>query len=606
MLSKQNSRVLALLLILVSCVYEPTEEYFKQIEKANTDDITFELTDATDTIYLYQTTHLGYSAVLGDHRLKIIQAWLGETLVHYSDVPSVITLDPANIASGTYRLHVEIEASSGTNSMADMANNEFVKVKISKQWVVIVDKESPTQIRFTSIADNGNGQLELKWESYDRFNFQSYELTKFCYNSFYNYYEWCWTQQLDQADMTGMIDSSFVGGKAKYVIAVRAANQLSPSDEREIEIPYTLDVQYSWATNNDLKVTWRKPRLYKNLGAYELTFFPDYEDPRKFIITDVNDTTITFGAQIKFPAWKIVKVAAQPKMTYSYTSNVYGQVDVILGKIFPSHDKFSLVYNPTLNKYFAAGYHNNERAVMKINAETFEVEQSFPSLHGSFAISPNGQYCYVLNDVTLSRLDPNDFSVLQTNEVTSNYNPSYPWQMKVSNNNRLVAGSVVGSSVWDMTTFTRIDEFTSNNLTAISPDGVFLFGYGTLFRFDGEDYHIDDSLDEPGTAGDFTTDNKFIAYKNGTIRVYNLNTMSLIRSIPSEANFIGQDPATGLIGGFSGDYGPKNFYIFSEDQNSAINEFEIGNIDPYYTSKVLLNNQIICSCGNVVPLSQFE
>lgn len=606
MLSKRNLGVLALLLMLFSCVYEPTDEYFKEIEKANTDDVTFELTDVTDTIYVYQTTHLGYSAVLGDHRLKIIRVWMGQTLVHYSEQPSTITIDPAHFESGTYKLRVEIETAGGTNSLADIMNKESVTININKQWVVIIDKEAPAAVHFTSIADNGHGQLELKWEAYKKFNFQSYELTKFCYDSFNQYYSWSWSQQIDHADATSMIDSSFVGGKVKYVISVKAANQQSASDSRELEMPYNLDVQSSWTSTSDIKVSWRKPNLHGSLGSYELTFYPD-DDQRRLVVTNVNDTTITFDAKLKFPSWKIIRVEAKPKLAYGYLSSAYGQTDVILGKIFPFHRKYTLVYNAVLNKYFAAGYVNNESAVVSINPDTYEVEHSFPSQQGSFGISPNGQYFYVLSGYTLSRLDPNDFSVLDTYEVTSNYDPYYPWEMKVSNNNRMIAGSAIGSSVWDMNTFTRIQEFNSNYLATISPDGKFLFGYQNLFKFNGVDYSYDGSLDELGSRADFTNDNKLISYSYGTIRIFDLNTMSLVRSILSEASgYVSFDQKSGLIGGFSGDHGPKFYYIFSVNQNAAIKEFAIGNVDASETSMVLLNNQIICSCGNGVPLSHYE
>jgi hypothetical protein len=590
--------LISVTLFALSCDYETDEVYYKEIARPDWSDISIDLaTLSSDTIYISQTTQLNFDALIGQHKIRGAYAYLGDRLVHTSGEGLFpIVIETEYIPSGTYKLHLEVTLTSGTGSLADLREQELTKV--TRDWIVIIDHDVPEKIHITSI-EKVDGRLAISWEPYVNWNFQHYTLTKYCYNEFYKYFEHCWTNEIFSQTTTSILDSSFIGGKANYILSIRAANHNSESDEELIEFDYDPALQFEWADNQTLQLSWRRPEFYNSMGSYKI-YFPNDVDSRSFNITDVNDTTLQIEGLMKFPAYKQLAVSVTPKKANDYNKGDRISFQfAIIGKYFPWFEGESLTYNSMLKKYFAISYIEFQKSLVSIDPVTLEIERSFPSDEGMFAVSENGEHLYVADNDKLFRLDPMDFTVKE--EIDFPVNSSYYKYMKVSNNKRLV----VENEVWDLNTGTMIQTMPTGAY-AISPNGEFAFGFGKLYRYNVSTFQEVTQLGTLGSWGEFTTDNRFLSYPGGTIKVFDLSTMSLESAIPCEASYLHLDPATGLIGGFTDDFeqGPKKFYVFST--SGLQKEINIANISTQYSYMLLVNDNLVCSSGNIVPVSWYE
>lgn len=584
---------------VAGCEYQTDEKFYAEVPRPDWSDVSIDLASLdSDTIYIYQKTELHFNTLIGDHRIKGAYAHLGDILVHTSSDQLVpIIIETEYIPSGTYKLRLELSLTSGTGSLADFREQELGQ--IYREWTVIIDREIPSKIEITSI-EKVDGRLVIRWNGYKKWNFQHYTLTKHCFSAFYGYYDRCWSREVASQDIDMFIDSSFVGGKVKYSLAVKAANHLSEPDEHEIEFPYDPKLEYKWADNRTLELTWRKPEFYNNLASYTISF-PNSQDSRTFSVVDVNDTILQVEANMKFPGYKQLAIVANPKMLndYNYGTTISHNA-AIIGKYFPLFQGEMITYNKTLNKYFTIGYKETQRSLLRIDPVSLEAERSFPCTNGMFALSENGEYLYVADDSKLFRIDPSDFTIISEMDFEINWWASYRY-MRVSNNNRLI----VENDVWDLNTGTLIQTLSTTTYS-ISPSGEFIFGFGKLFRYNGTSYQQVTQFGTLPSWGEFTTDNKFLSYGTASIVVFDLLSMTPERSIPSEARYLHLDPATGLIGGFTDDFaeGPKKFYIFST--TGLEKQIDISNISTQYSYLHLLNNNLICSCGHIVPVDWYD
>jgi hypothetical protein len=585
---------------VVGCDYHTDEVYFKDVSAPDWSDVTLQLTsNTTDTIYVFAPTSIGYNGVLGNHRMLEIRAYLNDDQIMYATEVVPVYIDPARFPTGFYNLVLEMTVSGGTGSMADKVNLE--KTTITKRYVVALDDDEPAAPAEFTVAENDE-QILLSWTPYKKFNFQYYKLTKYCWYDFGGYYDYCWTRELTEQDLAAFVDNSFVGGKAKYELVVGASNKTSATAVREISIPYNPTLTVKVIDPKTMELKWRRPPLENNLASYEISF-PNDQDTRTVTVTNVLDTVLTIEPMLAFPATKYVRIIATDKGGNSTPyCDRHSDAFLAIGESFPLNELASVVYSKPLDKYMAIGYVQNRQSLIKINTVTHEVEQSFPSDGGYFGISSNGQYLYVLNEERLVRLDPATFDV-----ISSIPSPVEPWwfdrpRIRVSNNNRMI----FGNRVLDMNTGATIQTVTGL-LMAISDDGQYIFGATKLFQYNGAAY-TGMGFDVFGYTGDFTTDNKLVNYKQGSIAVYDLTAQTQINSISTTASYFSMDPATGLVGGFSDEYdpGPKKFFIYSPTGKQAEKEIDIANISTQYAWITLANNKLVSSVGFIVSVDWYK
>ncbi len=146
----------------------------------------------------------------------------------------------------------------------------------------------------------------------------------------------------------------------------------------------------------------------------------------------------------------------------------------------------------------------------------------------------------------------------------------------------------------------------------LSPSGKFLLSNDKVLEWNGSSFIEKGSLDVTNLYyGIFKGDEKLILVYMNKIKVVDMNTMIVENEI-TKGDFYSQtvvyDPISDLIGRFEPiGYGDTGIYfLYALNSPTPIKTFEIG-----YTEisrsvyDIILNNNLLCSNGYLVPLSFF-
>ena len=258
-------------------------------------------------------------------------------------------------------------------------------------------------------------------------------------------------KEITNRQTTLLHDSTFIGGKVKYFVSVVAANQESDSVEKEFDDPYDINVTSEAVDKANVKLTWRKPAYYKNFTSYLVSFSYSSDDNRSFTVNNINDTTLTLPHEMTFARTKSVLIQAYPVRIDNYHPDyVYDySEDIQLGNNFPWYvaDEYKNegVYNQQLDKYFALQFKPGPTLILeliRVDPVTNEVEQAYEIPHGSkFLLSDNGQYLYVTHGDNFTRLNPLNFAIIQTYDVSvlCGTNSGYNWISSIAGNTGLLS-----------------------------------------------------------------------------------------------------------------------------------------------------------------------
>ena len=128
--------------------------------------MTIELTDASDTLFVYGNAEIRYNAIIQNKPVICVRAYLNNEQFGNHNLASgsvfLYTLDHNN---GCYSLRIEINISSGTGSVAEVKQKEELRVK--EHTSLCIDNSKPDPVEITSIR-RVDGTLELVWERYPK------------------------------------------------------------------------------------------------------------------------------------------------------------------------------------------------------------------------------------------------------------------------------------------------------------------------------------------------------------------------------------------------------------------------------------------------------
>ena len=596
-----------ILILLFACDYEPTGENFVVKPQPDATGLSVELTDTSDTLFVFGNAEIRYSSITKNKSVLWFRASLnGEQFGTHNQGSASVFLYTLGLSNGCYPLRIELILSSGTGSLAEVRGME--ELHVERNYVVCVDNAQPDPVEITSIRHT-DGTLELVWEKYKKQNFQKYRIFKLSYNMAYHYFENHWLKEITEPETTSLRDSTFIGGKVKYVITVVAADKESYPAEKEFEDPYDINPTWQWGDKTNGTVTWRKTRYYKNFTSYTVSFNNGIGDPRLFTLTNVNDTTITLDSELIFSVGARATVIAYPVRIDNYHYDyVYGHAEGIhLGKTFPWYfypDPYidQTTYNPSLGKYFAL-YHYEQTQLIRINGTTNNVEQNFvvpPG--GNFHLSDNGQYLYVMQGDEFTRINPSTFSIIQSYNVSSlcGSNGGSNWQSSLSGSNRLALTYINGSFVLDMNSFSIVQQWPYDGKTIqISPTGTYVIRGNEILKWNSTQYVSVGNVGGTRKRIFVENDSKVLLDKIDRVEVLNLTTMSVERTITLEGGYnLRYDPTSGLLGGYTDPFsgGPLRFYLYNLNSNTKIKDFPVAGY------MVLLNSSLVAP-GSILPIS---
>jgi hypothetical protein len=594
--------LLALLLILYACNYEPEESVLTEVSPPTTDDISIEVPlNKSDTIFLFKPTQISYRSILGIHKPRQIRVLLnGDELLTSVQPNGSFNFYTPNYPNGTHRLSIELRASGGSGSLADTQGKE--EILIEREYTLNIDHAVPNSISFTNFRLE-NGSLKVSWLKYTRRNFQHYDIYKHCYNSFSKQYETCWRKKLISQQTTSLIDSSFIGGKVKYSIAVHGAEQTGPYTEKEFEVAYDPQLKWTWLNNEEVKLTWTKPPCYSSFTSYELRY-GSYDEEKVITIDKLSDTVLTFTPGLKFGAYQNIAIYANPYRVNTYNKDyIVSQASIYLGIKFPSRYDGSELYSKALDKYFIVRTKSyNAYELVRVNAHDYSEEQKLDIFTTTISLSDNGADLYLAQDDILKKIDPLTFTTIKTFDLSTLERTTWTeWTLNISDNNILAATNYGGSYVVDMNTFTVIQRFSYDFSTMISPNGTYLVRKSEILKLENGQYVTKMSIPESSSDGkQFVSNDRFLLPVQGTLLVIDLNTFSVANKILVEGRYLGYDPVSEMASSSALEYDadPNRIFLYTLDVKEAVKAIKIAG----YVR--LINNSLVGD-GLIMPLSAY-
>ncbi|HCW07250.1 MAG TPA: hypothetical protein DGG95_07795 [Cytophagales bacterium] len=380
----------------------------------------------------------------------------------------------------------------------------------------------------------------------------------------------------------------------------------SSRSQKNFSFNYDPSLQYEWVDKQNVKLTWRKAPLNKNFYSYEIQHLElgDYTGTYQ---TSINDTVATIPLANKFGTFAQVILTTLPQG--GNTFGIQSVQNIPVGKSFPSFYQGNIVYNKTSNKYFALQSLAQESSnLIRIDGTSFQLEATLRmgriASGKSIALSENGQYLYVSLADTIKEIDQNSLSVL-----SNHYFQGYSI-ISVSNTN-LIATNSAGGKLIKMPEFTVIQTSTNNDMV-ISPSGNYLNADKNIWKWNGASFDLLASNKQTDLYGaQFENDQKLIIIDTDTVKVFDLSSFTVQNKIPVEwytTSTVVYDPTSGFIGRLlstnSGESGL--YYLYNSDNSQPVKIIDVGyNNTSYGVYDIILNNNMICSNGCIVPLSFF-
>jgi hypothetical protein len=448
------------------------------------------------------------------------------------------------------------------------------------------------------------------WEKSSERHFKYYTIVKYLYNQASQLFEPHWIKDINNRETVYLRDSTFIGGQVKYYLSV-TANQGSEPTEKTFVEPYDLNPTWEWADNKNIKLTWRRTKYYKNFTSYAISFSYNSFDDRTFSVTNVDDTTLTLDPQLPFPRTKALTVITHPVVIDNFHHEyVYGHSnDIYLGKAFPwyradIYDDKS-IYNETLDKYFTRHWTGVRTELIRINAQTHEIEQAYEvDFMDDILLSNNGQYLYIGRGGGYFQIDPLTFTFLQYVDVSAlcGNNGNTFWKSSISDNNRLALTNANGNFVLDLTGFFIVQQWPfEQKPIEISPSGNFVIRGNEVLKWNSSSYVLAGNTGNTKQRIFIQNDAKVLLDKIAHVDVLNLTTMTVEHTITLDKGYnLRYDPVSGLLGGITDPFTsqPRLFNLYSLTSNEKVKEFPVGG------GVILMNNSLVTP-GYITSLDHY-
>lgn len=595
---------LILMALMVSCDYEPHETYLREIPDPDLSNLSIDLSNnSNDTLYLFGKTDLSYNAFLEGRKQYMTYVYLdGFQILTLQNYDTTFTIDAGQYEEGQHILKVEIYASAGTGTLADVAGAE--QLQLSQEWIAYIDNSAPETVAFTSVGIS-DGSMMINWERYAMFNFSAYVLEKQYWNEPYNMYSTCWQKEFSDKDATSFRDSTYLGGKIRYRMRIRGGALFSEYAVREIDYVYDPALDFEWIDREQVRVAWRKPLIANSFKDYEVTF----RFSNRTVITSIADTAFIVKPEVSFGEIASFSLTVHPK-----GNRCEGAVPIYktvrLGDAFAAFTGDKIAYCRETGQYYTREYANDEYSLIRINGATNAIEQTM-LLDGEFSVAPNGEYLYITYNNVLRQLDPTTFAVVKTYnlyELGDAY-ATLAGNLGVSNNHRVALVTYDSNYVVQMPAFKVLYRAAKDYGMGLSPSGNSLVSNGKLWTWNGSAFVEKHSFSDSFRAT-FRDDETLIkVYYRNKISIQNLLTSQEYSiALQPNADIVAYDPVSDLIGYAqeSSSYDRTTPFHLIDMQANSVKQFTVAQLDNHRGQHMfLINNRILCSQGSSMPVSYY-
>ena len=595
------------LLLLLGCQYEPDGEFFKDIDDSRVSRPSIQLKDALGVIPLNEKTSFSYDIVTSRAHFRTEVFFDGKT-IDYTDKDygdGYFTLDPKDYREGQYSLRIVTAVGSGTGSLADKVDAEYIQSE--RTWEVVIERPEPVNIKTVSID---SGSIRLEWEAYRPLQLEKFSHYEISYDGVYGET----IAIVTDPNVTVIYDSSFFSGQRSYQVNVRTENHVAYGEKFSYSFPHppyepNLEAELS---NDTLKMRWDRPILYNNIKQFEVSFCCGQAGTS--IYAEVNDTAFQAPIAMKFgrEAPAVLSVRGHFKQ---HEQALFIGIPLEMDETYDGGD--NVLFSPHTQSYYTfgqGGYNGNDSRLKKRYDIQLAEQSEYPS-HESlsrrthYQVSPNGKFLYGYNSSGVIRLDPISLKEIQSYDIKALFDTNYVGgiSMTVSNNHLIAVKSFKGGAVLvDMESNLKLKKFTTTKSLKLSPDGEFLLAADTLYQRSGAGYvsvSILDGASLANTGFNRIHPHKLIIARSSTVKVYNCQTLSYASNVelPDKIDFFSIDPHTNMVGGYHL-RGDKYYVVNLEDESvKSINIFSNSYYD-YDQNYFLLNGNLFSKEGFYLKL----
>ena len=238
--------------LISACTYMPEDISLTEIEY-DFSDIQVNFDDSSDTLRVSGNIQLQFNMDFSGREIQSSTVFLNNeelpNAITYGSNGYSIRLNTTDYEDGYFNLALSFIVKSGSGSLADQLETEFLTVDLTKVLFIDNSPVSPLQILNQNIV---NGELQVTWNKYNGFGFQGYSIG--CLHI------------ANANDTIGAI-CNYAGGKTNIRLELKAKQQSATT-----HYSYSDDLNGSATLDNDhLKISWDPTPYYKNFLFYEVS-----------------------------------------------------------------------------------------------------------------------------------------------------------------------------------------------------------------------------------------------------------------------------------------------------------------------------------------------
>ncbi len=396
------------LVFVTSCEFEPSGENYHQVNFKEP-NISIQLMDSPDTLVFSGTIPVTYSLDTRELKNYEIQFFIDDMQIYSSTRVEPFTLDASDFENGIHRLVMQVNASSGSGSLADIMASE--RIRIEQEWTLIIDNSPYPPVQKPQLI-LGKDSLLVKWEIYKRYNFLSYRIYRGMQTSA-SFVKWKLIREIYDRKTTSINDSGYVGGKAIYRIDIHTYDGLYQGESAEIDSEIPQLIGFSQVGISSVELHWSRSLFPSNFGHYDICWSqPMNNDYCMMTIDNVQDTVCVLNG-IQFAgayAFRVRTYSSEGGDDPYYARSA--KMSVWTGSRFYPYDHLEESIDND------AWFLNPGDSLVKINRLSGNeiVSKAVPgSGRILFSASANGQWLYAARNrsQTFCRLDPLKLQVVE-------------------------------------------------------------------------------------------------------------------------------------------------------------------------------------------------
>ncbi len=508
----------------------------------------FEFYQAKDTLWVSNAVYLKlYYGYVFDYEVSIN----GNTFVPFGNKQQqYVTISKSDLSSTNNVVSIKQRIKSGTGSLADRENTEYIEY--TSHFVLTVDT-APFVPQITSVVLQ-DGTVKVTWKPYARSDFQSYEVGKIVEDLYGTYYQGF---EIKNQSQTSFIDSTYVGGTTNYKIIVHNGSD-NYSAPFAFSVPYSLNLKLE-KNGTNFRLSWTAPPFYKNVKSYS-AYFKNFIAYGNYYLETMKDGIpsqqmyLDIPGPVYFGYRLLSKVTLHPKVDNETTSRL------------SSADFAYLTYGTKIRNYNGRFLHDKNAPYYFCYAPTsasagtlYRIGEDFIAIdsatvstinyNSSLLISANGTHHYMLTNAIV-KFDPATLNAIETTSFSSLNNGPFGIDFRngtttVSENNLIYFSGYESGAypcVVDMNSKKVI--FTSPNRTTmghLSSDGTNLIIGSNLYTYSNNTYVQKSTLNYSNISFEQFIDNspsQLLLITSSRLVIYNCatNTEDFSTSLPYGAN----------------------------------------------------------------------